>query len=452
MTMYVRGKYELAELDEDAHPTGHRLTEFEVREAYGNRVIAELRTDLSAVLLSSRGNIEKAIRDQRAAIGISVGSLARATDFDEGVIRQVEENAAAIPIQHLEQIAFILGLDERFLALEEDARADRALRVRLRVLLQEAGAETAMQRRRITPQVALKLSEAASITRTQIRLQKWLDIPDEKHQFATSSDYGDVQHPAWKVGYQLAEQARSILELGRAPITSMRALVERRIGIPVLQFELPSEIAGATVASGADRGIALNLSGQNTNVWVRRATLAHELGHILFDPDEQLNSIRVDRYSEAEKDPESPGFDDYAEQRANAFSIAFIAPPEGVRERITPPASSASVIDMMHHYGLGRVAATYHVANVFYRQYDAPSASELHAGPRDEQIAAESFTIDFFQPAATPVQRRGRFAVLVTKAFDAGLIAEDSAAAYLRCSTNELQNNLGFLRDIASGE
>ena len=60
-----------------------------------------------------------------------------------------------------------------------------------------------------------------------------------------------------------------------------------------------------------------------TSIWVRRATVAHELGHLLFDPV-QLDRVRVDTYQSNEIDPEShlTPRPDVVEQRANAFSIA----------------------------------------------------------------------------------------------------------------------------------
>ncbi len=74
----------------------------------------------------------------------------------------------------------------------------------------------------------------------------------------------------------------------------MRELVEHRLGIPIIQVKLPPAIAGATISSHGQRGIVLNVRGVNTNVWIRRTTLAHELAHILFDPDAKLESVRVD--------------------------------------------------------------------------------------------------------------------------------------------------------------
>ena len=84
----------------------------------------------------------------------------------------------------------------------------------------------------------------------------------------------------------------------------MRELVEHRLGIPIIQVKLPPAIAGATISSHGQRGIVLNVRGANTNVWIRRTTLAHELAHILFDPEAKLESVRVDSYKQLERDTE----------------------------------------------------------------------------------------------------------------------------------------------------
>ena len=41
-----------------------------------------------------------------------------------------------------------------------------------------------------------------------------------------------LTNPAWKIGYNLAENARMTLKIGQSPISSMRELVEKRLGIP----------------------------------------------------------------------------------------------------------------------------------------------------------------------------------------------------------------------------
>ncbi len=142
--------------------------------------------------------------------------------------------------------------------------------------------------------------------------------------FPASRDYA---RPAWKRGWELAERTRALMGVDPvAPILSVRALIDR-INIPLIQAELGHTFAGATVQNGADRGIVVNIQGDNTNVWVRRVTLCHELGHLLWDPADQLQHLHVDSYQDISTISETG-----IEARANAFAIAFLAPPAAVRE------------------------------------------------------------------------------------------------------------------------
>ena len=228
----------------------------------------------------------------------------------------------------------------------------------------------------------------------------------------------------------------------------MRELVEDKVGIPVIQAELSQEsIAGATisVADGDQirRGIVLNLEGDNENPLVRRATIAHELAHLLYDPDEYLNTVRVDTYEGLESDPTSTPYldDEYyrVEQRANAFAISFLAPLEEVHDMTLPPFSGEDVRRVVSKYGISVTAASYHVVNAHFRQYDYPRDVTPDRG--DDWRGVENFTVDFLPiSTSTPVTRRGRFARLVVEACKNRLISTESAAEYLCCTVDDVQS------------
>ena len=229
------------------------------------------------------------------------------------------------------------------------------------------------------------------------------------------------------------------------PVDSMRHLVETKLGIPVIQTELPDDIAGATIAVDDPerddvRGIVLNTKGANENVWVRRATLAHELGHLLFDPIQRLERVRVDTYQSNEVDPQVAATD-YVEQRANAFAISFLAPMEAVRDMAPAPLEADSVRNVMSTFGISHTAARYHIRNSHYGQYEVPEVM-YPAAPSDEQKAAENFALDYFPIQSTPPLRRGKFVEAVTSCLVKGYISEDTAAKYMNCSRTELQDNL----------
>ena len=226
-----------------------------------------------------------------------------------------------------------------------------------------------------------------------------------------------------------------MLNIGETePIPSMKWLVENSLGIPVVQEQLADRFAGATVANGRDRGIVINERGQNANVWVRRMTVAHELCHLLWDPDASLDRLRVDRYDDLQIDYDRPR--DLVEIRANAFAISFLAPPQAIENMAKANLNTTEIVrQVMTTYGVSATAATYHVSNIVRRDVTGVTARELPP-PSDEWIAAENMTVDWFPLKETPISRRGRFAYLVVRAFRKGLISGDTAAVYLR-STEE---------------
>ena len=448
---FVRSEGELAVYEASRNPTGHVLTAWEAFESFGLDVLEEAVEYGSAILRRTRNSTQAALKNRRTALGVTQKSVGGAARVPEAVVGKAESCPSSVPVAQLERIAFTLGLDERLLAFQLDSGGDSGLAYRLRTLVEDKTTSSP----RISAGTALLFAEAASIIRAQTRLQKWLGLPTESHVFEPHGDYGSPMNQAWKIGYRLAEDARETLGLGQAPVWSMRELVEKRMGIPVIQARLPPEIAGATVTTKNEdgreaRGVVLNTVGGNENVWIRRATLAHELGHLLYDPDSRLQNVRVDSYVDSRQDPETHE-SDFVEQRANAFAIAFLAPIAAVRKLAPTPVSEESVSDVMHTFGISHTAAWYHISNTHYRQYPVPSRA-IDSAPSDEQTAAENFTVDFFPISDTPDQRRGRFSDLVTACHDRGLISEDTAALYLRCSVEDFRGNLDSLRALSDVE
>ena len=446
---FVRSSYEIGPLKEGQKPPGHVLTAWEAYQSYGLEILDEAIEYSGAILLESVGAIERTFRNRRNDLGLPVESVAGAAGVSVDIVRQAEKLARDIPVKELETIAFVLGLDERLLAFDEVGSADRDLAFRLKTL-QQTGAETSV----ISAGTALVFTEAASVIRVQTMLMDWLGQSSVVNQFQPSSDYGSYQNPAWRVGYNLARQTRTQLELETrysTPIRSMRDLVEKDLGIPVVQARLQPSIAGATITTrgynGDEvRGFVLNTIGENANVWVRRATLAHELGHILYDPTQELKELRVDSYTGTLANPEvSNG--DYVEQRANAFAIAFLAPLESVRDMTPTPVEAEAIGKVMQTFGISYTAARYHVFNAHYRQDNLPEQAEL-PGPTEEWLTAEDFTLDYFPVRSVSFQRRGRFAGLVTECYQSGMLSSYTAALYLGCSEEEFLENANAIQQF----
>jgi len=444
---YVRGEGGLAVYDPAQNPTGHALTAWEAYTAFGLDVLEEALEYGSAILKKSPDSTRAALKRQRESLGLTHKQVARAANVAETEAKTAETKPSEVSIQKLERIAFALGLDERRIAFELNPGADARLAYRLKTLQADRASAAAS----ISSNTARLFAEAAAIIRAQLRLQKWLGLHSEKDEFNPSADYGSSQAPAWLIGYNLASQARSALNLGDSPIASMRELVEERLGIPVIQARLPNAIAGATVMSRDEngdeaRGVVLNTTGDNRNVWIRRATLAHELGHLLYDPNERLDNLRVDSYKVSQADAQTYSAD-YVEQRANAFAIAFLAPNEAVR-RLTPtPISGESVSRTMREFGISHTAARSHIYNCHYQNFNVPEGSG-GVYPSDEWKAAENFATDYFPIDSVPEHRSGRFAGLTATAYEENLITADTGALYLSCGVDEFRGKSDILKSL----
>lgn len=443
---FVRSLAQLAVYDPTRNATGPKLTVREAFRTFGRDKLEEAIEYGSAILLSSRHTAADALKKRRATLGLSHAEVARAAAASERDVRIAEEPLSEIPLRTLNRVALILGLDERYLSQRNSDSGDHELAVRLKTL-QYRDTAVAISRR-----TALTLAEAASIIRIQNRLQDWLEIRRHPARFRTNDNYGSSESPAWKIGYNLAENTRQVLDLGENPIPSMRELVEERLGIPIIQAPIDENIAGATIVSTDGsrkemRGIVLNVLGANENVWVRRATLAHELGHLLYDPSPRLEQLKIDSYEQGEIDPQTQDTD-FVEQRANAFAIAFLAPNKAVRDMTPTPFSPESVATVMRNFGLSQTAASFHIYNSHYRQHDVPTVGIYDEKPSDEWNARENFALDYFPLEKTTDQRKGRFAYMVAKSYKTGLISEDTAALYLQCSISELKQGCGAILSL----
>ena len=444
---FVRSKTEISPLEEGERPPGHILTAWEAFKSYGFETLNESIDYGGAILLESVGAIERTFFNRRNDLGLSVESMAGAAGVGVDVVKQAELLAGHVSVKELEKIAFVLGLDERLLALDEKAGGDQKLAFRLKTLQQPRTGTSSL-----SAGTVLRFAEAASVIRVQSMLMGWLGQQSPVKEVQPDHYYGSPVNPAWRLGYQLARQARGRFDMGNAPIPSMRDLVEKDLGIPVVQARLPLAIAGATITTsghgGRDvRGVVLNTLGENANVWVRRATLAHELGHILYDPEEKLERLRVDSYTGTQGDPEGGVHTDFVEQRANAFAIAFLAPLDSVRDMTPAPIKAEALGEVMQTFGISRTAAQYHVFNAHYRENILPEWTE-QLDPADEWLIAEDFTLDYFPVGSVPLQRRGRFAGLVAECHQRRMLSSQTAALYLGCAEQDFFDNVESIRDL----
>ncbi|WP_051327014.1 ImmA/IrrE family metallo-endopeptidase [Desulfatibacillum aliphaticivorans] len=439
--LFVRSQDQIAEYSPAS--TGRRLSAWEAYKAYGLPVLQEIASYGSAILPANPDEPAATLADRRKQIGYTESELAQRAGLSISDIKNAEDPMTRNPIRVLEKIAQELALDGHKISFAPKAGGDDRLGYRLRDL-RNTGEPASTE-------LISRLCEAAWVIMKQYQLREWLFPLKEFIGFTPSANYGAPGYPAWRHGYYLAQETRKTLSIPfNQPISNLRTLVEDELGIPVVQLRLPKGFAGATIANGNDRGIALNIVGENRSEWVRRITLAHELGHLLWDPDENLTSLQLDRYDDLEEAPWQQT--QYVEQRANAFAVEFIAPQEEALKIFKAHENyNAGLRAVMETFGLSYTSAKYHIWNASDRSVELGQLTVDDTTPTDDWKGRESFSIDYFKPESTPDSRRGeQFAGFVFHANASNLISLETAADYLGCTIDEYVANLDFLREFFS--
>lgn len=437
--LFVRGQIQLAFDNERAK--GRRLNAREALEIFGAEALHGFIDADVVPILWDQQEPGKTISDRRNQMGLGLDNVARAVHIDEQELKEFEQSMRTLPFRTVENIARTLVLDEALLGTQPGAGGDPGLGVRLREFMGDANQNL----NAFTPQMVIRLSDAAWVIKRQNVLQAKLGKSQSEviRALGIKPD-GGYSWPAWKRGFQLAARTRQALGIeAHAPIESMRDLVENTLNIPVVQASFNARFAGATVATGdEDRGVVLNIEGRNKNVWVRRNTLAHELGHLLWDPGQQLNKLVVDEFSDFDDfQSYAPGAKDPVEIRANGFAVEFIAPQQGVvnlyRDYADPDDGIRAV---MEYYGVSYMAAKWQLINSKTISENF-KFSRFDVSPSDDWIARENYTLDYFPLERVELSRRGRFVSVILEALGRNMISEDTAASYLGCDCAEFVAN-----------
>lgn len=443
---FVRSQVQIAFSNERA--SGRKLSAREALDNFGSDILLELSDKNAVPLILRQGEPGRTIQARRGEMSLTVEDLARVADVEVDRLVQFENGLSTLPFRDIERLSRSLVLDESVIGYQPGSGGDPQLGVRFKEFFRGAGDGKGF----LSSALILRLSEAAWVVKKQLSLQSKLGFNQfETIRSAGISPSNDYKYPAYRKGYLLAQETRRLLGLGDIePIQSLAELVERKLCIPVVQSDFSNRFAGATVApSDTGRGIILNTNGLNSNVWVRRTTLAHELGHLLWDPDHRLNKFVVDEYDDINRatDAQSSGYDE-VEARANAFAAELLAPAEGVKKVFqASPRVEDGIRAVMEHYGVGFITARWQLVNSKLLRADEkiPSVDWLHT---QDWVVNEEASLSYSPINSIPESRRGRFAEVVIKCAQARIISDDSAAFCLSCSVDEFLEGRASLMSL----
>jgi Zn-dependent peptidase ImmA (M78 family)/antitoxin (DNA-binding transcriptional repressor) of toxin-antitoxin stability system len=435
---FVRGQSMLAQASPEAK--GRRLAAAEALRIFGFDYLQRAVDDGQVVIVNSRDEPAATLRAQRESLGFTRERLAAIAKLKPADIVQAETPGKITSSRILAQLAPILAINDDLLGFRPTESIDAGLGVRFRRLAKDA-------QRGLSSTAVAALAEAAWIIARQEALVEALgdDGATARVRFQPERAYGVEPY---RSGYALAIKTRKLLGIEPgAPIASMRSLIEDTLRIPLVETKMDRAVAGATIANGQHRGIAVNIEGSNTSVWVRRMTLAHELGHLLWDPAERLESLVVDRYADLEGEVVQP--QDKVERRANAFAVAFLAPVAEVERLVRSQDVWSAITQISELFGISISASNAHVRNVC-KIMVPPAGRRRMPSPSEELQAREDSTNAYFPLASTPESRRGRFARVVVQALDARAISEDTAATLLKVEAAVLRERRAQVLDITS--
>ncbi|WP_292908931.1 ImmA/IrrE family metallo-endopeptidase [Niveispirillum sp.] len=431
--LFVRSQHQLSRYNHNSR--GRILNAKEALRIFGWSLLREL-ADKSAVTTIRDGNsVYESINAQIKSLGLDLPQVAKQIKLSKDSQSRFL-NKQQVPFKDLARLVQKINLNENLLGIAANSASDSRLANRLRTL-------KTVEPQIFTPSLVLAFAEAAWVINQQYDLKNIVEESSFRFtdKFTTSDDYGNKLMPDYQKGYQLANETRRLLDIGsHEPIHSITELIENRLNIPVIQMEFNSHIGGATIASGRNRGIVVNTKGDNQDPFIRRMTLAHELGHLLWDPDPKLNQVVVDRYDHIKSDTMATSLD-HVERRANAFAIELLAPGDAVIREFEKNGSGPEAVEkVMASYGVGKTALTYHLRNRSHNRIDMIGTSINHVSTEDWE-GRESLATPLF-PASVPLSRRGKISYYIMMAHQHRHISDDTAAILFGCEIEDLMKSI----------
>ncbi len=371
-------------------------------------------------------SIQQRIVQRRQEFGATVGDMASWASLPEERWRAIE-SGEALSVVELGRVARALAVDSGTLLRGEEVSARRSVaRFRQAVVSVPARSRTEETR---------TLALAAELGRIGGGLHRLLARALALSEIRQTMPISEREEP-WEQGYRLGAMARDLLKIPVGPIADLRATLER-LGthIATLPFSGPEIDAASLMEEGSMPILLLNQNSPRVSRTLpRRATMAHELCHLLHDAGEQELETRL-----SYKEDSSEGS---VEQRARAFAPAFLAPPDEVRHWFRSGGgkhraeSRDKVLTLANRWGLSWRGATWHAKNCNLIPSSTAEFLIADGGPPQvwqgdfEQQEARRDQVSL-EGIETSLLCRGRLAEIVVEAYEAGAISRGRAREIL---------------------
>lgn len=262
------------------------------------------------------------VRTRRSEVGFSHEELAELARVPLATLEAFEEGQGNITAAALDRVAYVLCVDAGVL------RQGRIERSPTAALFFRQGAFADFRDVEDRPEVVATFERALALRKVNTLLGR---PPGLRERFEPEEPTPE----AFKDGYRLARKLRSALGDESGPLGDMAELLEEEFDVLVRAGVLSSARIDALALKEPQTGVAaviLNTaSKRRSNPWTARVDLAHELGHILFDPPQGEINLVVDQEGDEGKVVW------HGERRARAFAAELLMPAEGLRQLLGPP-------------------------------------------------------------------------------------------------------------------
>jgi Zn-dependent peptidase ImmA (M78 family)/DNA-binding XRE family transcriptional regulator len=217
-----------------------------------------------------------------------------------------------------------------------------------------------------------------------------------------------------------ATRERSRLGLGNQPIGDLRELLECEIGLRIMYGNLPSRIAGLYAYAG-DVGCCILINRKHPEER-RRASLAHEYGHVI-----------VDRYKPGVDYLRFRGAKPISERFVEAFGMSFLMPATSVRRHFH---------DIISLNGDFQVADLCRLSHLYYTSVEAmayrleeleliPTGTVAHLRESRFGVKKAKDALELPEQKKMDTKFPDRYVYLAVKAYEQARISEGQLARFL---------------------
>jgi Zn-dependent peptidase ImmA (M78 family)/transcriptional regulator with XRE-family HTH domain len=285
-------------------------------------------------------------RDLREQLGLDLDALAELADIDARRLAEIEGGAEPF-LDEVVGLARALAIEPREVLDGVSISSRSPVRFRTAALL-DAHA--------LAPADVRLLARAAEAGRILASLLALLGRPPSRLPQLRDVIGVRPRPQPWKQGYALGDKARKLVGERGAPLASVqRVLEELGVHVAFARFTSDTIDAASLYEHGASPVVVVNTASKRAEQRLsRRAILAHELCHLLYDGGTRDLLTIVSRHDEeAER----------VEQRANGFAPSFIAPRASVGEPSAVDPTDV-VMQLGTAWGLSFRGAVWHAKNL----------------------------------------------------------------------------------------